>query len=366
MVMNSMELDDLQSRTVDWLRYPLMLLIVVLHTDTPLLFQLSQSGASAICFYIFRTVAKLAVPLFFIISGYYFFRQPDAFTREAYVSKIRKRARTLLVPYLFWNYFVWAFQMTIVVLQGHADWIPGDAFAPANILDVIVGWGEGYNGMPKDFPLWFLRDLMMVCLLSPLLHLLLKSKRPYVLLLFAAFYLMPWPAGWHPFFERFPSALLFFSVGAYMGIHKQNMVAMARRVPLWLGIALPTLFVVLRCMTHNNLQTLEENLFSIVAVVPTMQIASMMVERCSLKPVSFIADSNFLLFVLHPILIIYLISNPLLGHVSNTVLHFWAVFIAEILVSAVSCVVLYAILSRLLPRTTSLLTGGRSGRQGKR
>ena len=359
MVMKDIELDNLQSRTVDWLRYPLMLLIVVLHTDSPLLYELSQAGASAICFYIVRTVAKLAVPMFFIISGYYFFRKPDIFDREAYTSKIRKRALTLLVPYLFWNYFVWGFQMLVVALQGHADWIPSDAFMPTKILDVVIGWGEGYDGMPKAFQLWFLRDLMIVCLISPLLHLLLKGKRPYILLLFVAFYLMPWPGGWPPFFKRFPSALLFFSVGAYMGIHKQNMVAMARRVPLWLSITIPTLLIVLRCMTHNNLQTIEENLFSIFAVIPTIQIASMMVEHYHLKPIKFIADSNFLLFALHPLIIIYLISNPLSGHVTNTILHFWLVFVAEIFVPAVLCVVLYAILSRLFPRTTSLLTGGR-------
>ena len=95
-----------------------------------------------------------------------------------------------------------------------------------------------------------------------------------------------------------------------------------------------------------------------------MQIASTLVERYRLKPVKFIADSNFLLFVLHPLIIIYLISEPLLGQVTNTPLHFWAIYAAEIVVPALVCVVLYAILSRLLPRTTSLLTGGRGGKQG--
>lgn len=363
--MSNMEPDELQSRTVDWLRYPLMLLIVLLHTDTPLLYQLPQEGVSAICYYITRTLAKLAVPMFFIISGYYFFRKPDILNREAYLSKIRKRAVTLLVPYLFWNYFVWAFLLLVVVLQGHADWIPSDAFTPAKILDVVVGWGEGYDGMPKAFQLWFLRDLMIVCLLSPLLHLLLKGKWPVILLLFAAFYLMPWPNGWPPFFKRFPSALLFFSIGAYMGIHKQNMVEMARRVPLWLSVSVSTLLVagvVWQRVTYGHFQLLFENLFSIAAVVPTVQIASTLVERFNLRPIKFISDSNFLLFVLHPIIMIYLVSVPLYGHVTNTPWHFWAVYSAEVLVPALFCIALYAIMSRLLPRTTSLLTGGRSGR----
>lgn len=364
--MNNVELDDLQSHTVDWLRYPLMLLIVILHTDSPLFYQLPQEGLSLACFYITRTVAKLAVPMFFAISGYYFFRKPDLFSLEVYSSKIRKRAWTLLVPYLFWNYFVWAFQMAVVVLQGHADWIPSDTFTLPKILDVSIGWGEGYDGMPKAFQLWFLRDLMIVCLLSPALHWLLKGKWPFILLIFTAFYLMPWPEGWLPFFQRFPSALLFFSIGGYMGIHKRNMVSEARRVPLWLAITVTTLlltFTVWEYISYGRFQTLMEKLFSIAAVVPTIQIASIMVERHNLRPVKCISDSNFLLFVLHPLIIIYLISNPLLGHVTNTPLHFWAVYAAELLVPAIFCIVLYAILSRLLPRITALLTGGRSGKK---
>lgn len=208
---------------------------------------------------------------------------------------------------------------------------------------------------------------MIVCLLSPLLYRLLKAKRPYILLLFTALYLIPWPNGWNLFFSRLPSALLFFSIGAYMGIHKQNMVEMSRRVPLWLCITVSTLLLAATTwehMTFGRFVKLAENLFSIAAVIPTMLIASTLVEHYSLKPVKFITDSNFLLFVLHPLIILYLVSEPLLGQVTNTPLHFWAVYAAEIVVPALVCVVLYAILSRLLPRTTSLLTGGRRGKQG--
>lgn len=365
--MDNMEPDDLQSRTVDWLRYPLMLLILMCHSNSPLINELPQTGVSACCYCITITVARVAVPLFFIFSGYYFFRKPDTFNRTVYSSKIRKRALTLLVPYLFWNYFVWGFLLLRVVVKGHTEWLPSDTFTLPAILDVIVGWDESYGGMPKAFQLWFVRDLMIVCLLSPLLYRLLKAKRPYILLLFTALYLIPWPNGWNLFFSRLPSALLFFSIGAYMGIHKQNMVEMSRRVPLWLCITVSTLLLAVTTwehMTFGHFVKLAENLFSIAAVIPTMLIASTLVEHYSLKPVKFITDSNFLLFVLHPLIILYLVSEPLLGQVTNTPLHFWAVYAAEIVVPAVVCVVLYTILSHLLPRTTSLLMGGRSGKQG--
>ncbi len=360
------EQDSLLSRTVEWLRYPLMLLIVLIHTDTTLLTSMPQDGLSAIFYYITRTIVRVAVPMFFIISGYFFFRKPDIFSMEAYWAKIKKRVLTLLVPYIFWNYFVWAFQMGVVVWQGHADWIARDTFTLPNIVDVVVGWGEGYQGMPKAFQLWFLRDLMIVCLLSPLLHLLLKNRRSYVLLLlFTVFYLMPWPDNWHLIFMRFPSALLFFSVGAYWGIHNKNIINIVRKIPIWLSALLTILLLVVhvwQCMTGGHYIILFEKLFSIVAVVPTWQIASKIVERQRLKPVEWIANSNFLLFVLHPTIIYYLLVYPFGGNVSNTPLHFWIVYVAELIVPVFVCVILYAIMVRIFPRTTALLTGGRSGK----
>lgn len=314
--MNNTDLDKIQSQTINWLRYPLMLLIVVIHTDTSLLISMPQTGTSAVLYFITRTIIRLAVPLFFIFSGYWFFRNPDTFTLETYSSKIGKRFRTIFIPYVFWNYFVWAFQMLVVVLQGHASWIPNDVFHFKNVLDVIIGYGEGYQGMPKVFQFWFLRDLMIVCLLAPQLYLLLKGRRPYILLLFAFLYLMPFPNELNPILKRFPAALLFFSLGAYMGIHKQNLVEMARKVPMWLSISLTMVCMVIhvwQCMIYGRHIILAENIYSIVAVIPTIQIAAMLVERRQLKPLAFVADSNFLLFALHPLIMNYLLVVPLSG-----------------------------------------------------
>lgn len=357
------QLDIVQSQTIKWMRYPLMLLIVLIHTDTPLLNSMPQWGVSAAFYYMMQTILTLAVPMFFIFSGYWFFRNTETFTLEDYTSKLKKRVMTIFVPYVIWNYFAWAFQMFVVCLQGHADWIPKDVFTPQNILDVIVGWSEGYQGMPKAFQLWFLRDMLVVCLLAPQLYLLLKGRKPYILLIFAAIYLLPGVQSWHPIIKRFPSALLFFSIGAYMGIHKQNMVEMARRVPLWLSIIVTTLLLALsiwQCMTYGKYISLARNAFSIVSVIPTLQIASMMVERFSLKPTAFIADSNFFLFALHPLIMNYLLVEPLANHFTNTPFHFWLVYFMELIVPAIVCVILYAIMHRFMPKTTNLLTGGRS------
>lgn len=62
-------------------------------------------------FFISRILASVAVPLFFFISGYLFFFR-TTFSVDVYKKKLKSRIKTLLIPYLFWNF---------VVLVGH--WI---------------------------------------------------------------------------------------------------------------------------------------------------------------------------------------------------------------------------------------------------
>ena len=174
---------------------------------------------------------------------------------------------------------------------------------------------------------------------------------------------MPFPHGLNLIFKRFPTALLFFSIGAYMGIHKQNMVEMARKVPMWLSFSIAAIIMAIyvwQCMINGQHATISKSLFRIAAIIPTIQIASILVEHRQLKPKAFITDSNFLLFVLHPTLINYLVVDPLPEKISNTPLHFWLVYAAELLVPVVVCIVLYAIMHKTMPKTTKLLTGGRS------
>lgn len=356
---------NLQSRTIEWLRYPLMVLIVVIHTDTALLGAMPVGdGLSPILYASLRTVIRVAVPLFFIFSGYWFFRLPERFSMDDYRIKLAKRVRSLLVPYLIWNFFAWALQLIVVVLQGHADWIPPTVFHPDRLLDIFVGMGDGYQGMPKAFQLWFLRDLIVLCLFSPALYLLLRGRHAWVLIIFAMLYLMPWPGDWPAVFMRFPSALLFFGIGAWFGLHKADMVDAARHVPLWLSLTVPSLLMAwhvwLTLHGSPTATSVAEKLFSIAATVPTLRCAAALVERRNLRPTRWLAGSAFLLFAIHPLIINYLLVEPLAGRLSPTVAHFWLVLCAEVALPMALCAAIHVVAIRFMPRTAALLTGGRA------
>ena len=102
--------NDRLSKTIMFLRFPLIVAVVFIHTnlaDVMINGRLLVNEGQFPIHDLFRHIitnelARIAVPLFFFISGFLFFYHTD-FSMKMYKQKLKKRVRTLLVPYLFWN-----------------------------------------------------------------------------------------------------------------------------------------------------------------------------------------------------------------------------------------------------------------------
>lgn len=104
--MEQKSFSKLSSDTISALRFPLMVGIVFIHvrvlegidvqgvkigSDLPYWLTCIQSMFSDV-------IPSIGVPLFFLMSGYLFFY--SGLTRISYRNKFKKRARTLLLPYI--------------------------------------------------------------------------------------------------------------------------------------------------------------------------------------------------------------------------------------------------------------------------
>lgn len=107
---------------------------------------------------------RAALAFFFIFSGY--FVKPHITMHRA-----ASKAIALFLPYLCWN---------LICLPGLND---------AASWQRIFGWG--YPGPPCDYPLWFVRDLILLTLLAPCL----QRYLPVFMLTCAVFTL--WGNQWH-------------------------------------------------------------------------------------------------------------------------------------------------------------------------
>ena len=129
------------------------------------LFLQKITGGSGLC--------RVANSLFFTISGYLFARNINSLGEV--FQKQRKRIRTLLLPYILWNLI---FVGWYVILE----YTPGVSHFnnSSGILNHFLGhsvWGCLNNVflVPAAFQLWFLRDLLGMLMLAPLLYYLAKN-----------------------------------------------------------------------------------------------------------------------------------------------------------------------------------------------
>lgn len=92
--------EELLSRTVNFLRLPLIIGVVMIHSriGTSYIAEGVYPIYTTISHIISNILARVAVPCFFIFSGYFFFRKVDHFTTDVYREKLFKRARTVLLP----------------------------------------------------------------------------------------------------------------------------------------------------------------------------------------------------------------------------------------------------------------------------
>ena len=105
------EENKLLSRTISFIRFPLCVLVVILHSDLlakPIyrlgILDIEQNAPiyTSISWFFSRYLAYSAVPIFFIISGFLFFYNIKEFTLSVYKNKLVTRVKSLFIPYLCW------------------------------------------------------------------------------------------------------------------------------------------------------------------------------------------------------------------------------------------------------------------------
>ncbi len=154
---------------------------------------------------------RVGVPCLSAISGYLMFRRGlDTFD---YKKTLRTKARTVLLPFLLWNL---AFLALVYVAQLKNI---GFGYLPDVVNATPREWlslAFALEALPINVPLYFLRDLLLCILLSPLLAWLIKRYPLQTLGVLLAFAVLPLPNG--IFLKK--SILFGFCTGIYLSLHR--------------------------------------------------------------------------------------------------------------------------------------------------
>ena len=348
-------IDARQSRVIDLLRYPMAVMVVMCHCG------FLDGGGTAVQIFFSETLPHVAVPLFLLFSGYLFFKEGQ-FNGALYWRKLKSRFRTLFIPYIIWSTLCFI----IAVAQGVVT--PTFQHYIQGLWDTAL-WNDGVTfsrtlpGYPMNMPLWFIRDLMILVLISPLIWFLLQKTRGWGILLIAVW--------WFPAHDKFfgfgADSLFFFSLGALFAMKRVNFVQIARKYAVPLYIAAGLMLVVDFLVMYRNYMQYRElrfnwlvfNVYVLCIMGATLALAGRIADTKFSDRLIRLSAASFFLYAAH-ILWLFPLRDYLLRVLAPTsdvaVIHFYFAFIAF---HCAAVTVLFFMMRRFMPRTTAVLTGGR-------
>ena len=358
--------------TVDFLKFPLAVLVVILHSNITCLniggeiFPLDCNHFPIyrpISFLFSELIASLAVPTFFVISGYFFFNglitSNGTLNSNIYIEKLKRRTKTLLLPYLLWNLI---YLLIFFVGQSIFSDIMSDGnkrIADYELLDYLNVFWSGYHNYSICAPLWFVRNLMVMILLAPIFVFLFRKTKCTTLILFLFVWLLELGAIVDGIDFK---SLFFFYGGGYVSYNKFNMKVLMQKKWFFVVIyILVDLFLMFFCVDNDDFFSRTIQRLSLILGVPTLIIIGIFIsnEFTTNKCIRFLNQSNFFIFSYHffPLgLIMKLFLVIFKPQTDFTILFIY--FSCPVIVVLIGLLLFYFI-KNIAPKVAFALTGGR-------
>lgn len=297
-------------------------------------------------------LGRCAVPLFFMISGFLFFQH--VVTLKDIFVKIKKRVKTLLIPYIIAALFFPLFLFLIEYIPFATKMSNGVSIVTEfqePIGDLFYGIFISKDGSisPWAFHLWYLRDLIIIVIFSPLLFLLkkwLKSETVCLVFLILSFVNIP--------VVQF-SSFFWFMIG-------ETFLAKIDKIQSWgwaiVYIVISTFEMVLAydCFTYMKIP------FTFIGVVAMWSMYNLLVKKpFSLNKHHYIAIAcsfTFFIYLFHEPtlnivrkLLIVILGRTSLGFAINYLVSPW--------IFAIGFIFIGNLLKKYTPRLFSICVGGR-------
>ena len=142
-----------EKNKITYLHFIMSVLVILIHS-------INNETKFERFFSIDNGIGQFAVPLFFIISGFLFFR--NVYTVRDSMMKLQRRIETLLMPFIWWNIIYYCIHLLIK---------PGSAMNLGLMLDAAFNYT--YNPA-----FWFMYQLILLCVISPIL-VFIESKNKF-------------------------------------------------------------------------------------------------------------------------------------------------------------------------------------------
>lgn len=328
------------SNRIENIRFPLCIGVMLIHCNILGMEDSENVGGviETIVTFGSKTLPMLCVPMFFMISGYISaFRKIDS---HNYLEFMRKKFRSLILPFLAWNLLTFLLRLLIRISPlGNFCTTP---YAFDNPLTLLIN----IFIRPELFPLWFIRNLILLNIILPLLQIALR-KSMWLTLLFALIINdCVSPLG----------GIFYFSLGIAIGQNKSTQIFKINKTIAISGVLLYLTTAFLLALhpysfLDNAIFIMPAILIGCLSVFALVSCGSPRSRNSLLSP-----PGIFFLYAFHGIIAPYVIKAVLIllrGHYGI------ATYLLTCLLVIGGSMVSWYVLSALFPKCMNILTGDR-------
>jgi hypothetical protein len=331
---------SIESKIINWMRFPLACLVVFVHIPT-------YSADNIIEWLCSGVVASMAVPLFFILSGYLYFINIDekATPIDWYWRKTKSRLKSLGIPYLFWALLPVMYKLVGMLIHWHGPELLIADLSQLNLYHIL--WDINNSG-PEYTVLWFIRNLLIISICSPIIWFFVKHLKYCILPILIALSILNI---WIPFPGFSANSTLFFAIGAWCAIHRTSLFSICKLLFIPSVILTPIAIILLR------LDCIPLVVFNVICIPLYVHGAWLLFHNKPEAPI-IISSSPMFLYLAHCLII----ESPSVWRVAYNILPTNGVgeliaYFSIPLVTIVVLILLNWLLRKIAPKSMQLICG---------
>ena len=331
----------------------LAITVMFIHSENIALYENSHLFVSILEYLISHSIGDLAVPTFFMISSYLFYRN---FHSNQILNKYKSRIRSIFFPYLLWNSLYFIIFYIITLFPTFRTFMTTEQFALSPQLIWEAVFFHKYNNV-----FWFMQQLIYFIALSPLVYYLLKGKSGIMLVIIClviGIYCPMFPNIWYG--VKF-NMMVYWFLGCYFAIHKPSLFEKAGKENF---VSLSVFICIILLIIRFLLDYVLGNLLFFPILSPILLFINVPFFWFALS--SFIPSKTpwwmqitFFIYAAHPLLVDAWKKASAYFLPDNSFLCL-ANYVLAVIVSFIIIIISAKLLIKFLPKLWTALNGGRT------
>lgn len=309
-----------------------------------------------------ENISRVAVPMFFFISSVLLYKK-----EFSYIDNLKKKIKTLMIPYILCN-TIWI--IIFLILQNLS--FTSVYFTSANNLILnwdLVEWFNRYfyfniNGStimyPFVFPLWFIRDLFIMNILSLIIKFLVdKLKFLFLIIILFVWCGNIWIPNEYNLIYLNIQSVVFFTLGYYFVKYNISFESLRRINCLYVSIVYIFMLGINALLFYLNVKLDCIHQISIlIGVLFWIRVSSYIVNSNLKNKLMWFQQSIMMIYLFHEFTLT-MIRKVLTKVLPQTIIIQLFEYIGAVVITIIITILLDRIIKKYFSNFYKLIVGGR-------